>query len=49
MIAALDLNLLVVLDTVLREKSVVQASRRLHVTPSAISNSLAKLRASLVS
>jgi DNA-binding transcriptional LysR family regulator len=41
------LNLLVVLDTVLREKSVVQASRRLHVTPSAISNSLAKLRAML--
>ena len=43
-IASLDLNLLVVLDTVLREKSVAQAARRLHVTPSAISNSLAKLR-----
>jgi DNA-binding transcriptional LysR family regulator len=46
-ISSIDLNLLVVLDTVLREKSVAQAARRLHVTPSAISNSLAKLRAAL--
>jgi DNA-binding transcriptional LysR family regulator len=46
-IASLDLNLLLVLDTVLREKSVVRAARRLHVTPSAISNGLAKLRVAL--
>jgi len=43
-IPTLDLNLLVVLDTVLRERSVAQAAKRLHVTPSAISNGLAKLR-----
>ncbi|MBZ4422493.1 LysR family transcriptional regulator [Myxococcus sp. RHSTA-1-4] len=46
-LAALDLNLLLVLDTVLAERSVVRAARRLHVTPSAISNSLARLRAAL--
>jgi DNA-binding transcriptional LysR family regulator len=46
-IANLDLNLLLVLDTVLRERSVAQAAQRLHVTPSAISNGLAKLRSSL--
>lgn len=40
----LDLNLLVVLDTVLSERSVVRAARRLHVTPSAVSNALARLR-----
>lgn len=43
----LDLNLLLVLDTVLSEGSVVRAGRRLHVTPSAISNALARLRAAL--
>ena len=43
----MDLNLLLVLDTVLRERSVALAARRLHVTPSAISNGLAKLRAAL--
>ena len=43
----LDLNLLVVLETVLAERSVVRAARRLHVTPSAISNSLARLRHAL--
>ncbi|NNC02203.1 LysR family transcriptional regulator [Corallococcus exiguus] len=43
-IAALDLNLLLVLHTVLTERSVVRAAERLHVTPSAISNSLARLR-----
>lgn len=47
MLAQLDLNLLVVLDTVLGERSVARAARRLHVTPSAISNSLARLRAAL--
>jgi DNA-binding transcriptional LysR family regulator len=46
-LAALDLNLLLVLDTVLAERSVVRAARRLHVTPSAISNSLARLRSVL--
>ncbi len=46
-IASLDLNLLLVLDTVLRERSVAGAARRLHVTPSAISNALAKLRVAL--
>src|SRR5258708_35392276 len=35
------------LDTVLVERSVVRAARRLHVTPSAISNALARLRAAL--
>jgi len=43
-LATLDLNLLLVLDTVLVERSVVRAARRLHVTPSAISNALARLR-----
>src|SRR5580704_14845314 len=43
----LDLNLLVTLETVLAERSVVRAAHRLHVTPSAISNSLARLRHAL--
>src|SRR5262245_8153865 len=34
-------------DTVLAERSVVCAARRLHVTPSAVSNGLARLRAAL--
>ena len=46
-LGALDLNLLLVLDTVLAERSVVRAARRLHVTPSAVSNALARLRAAL--
>jgi DNA-binding transcriptional LysR family regulator len=46
-ISQLDLNLLVVLDAVLAERSVVRAARRLHVTPPAISNALARLRAAL--
>ncbi|RKH74657.1 LysR family transcriptional regulator [Corallococcus aberystwythensis] len=46
-IAAVDLNLLLVLHTVLTERSVVRAAERLHVTPSAISNSLARLRSVL--
>jgi DNA-binding transcriptional LysR family regulator len=46
-IAALDLNLLLILDTVLAQRSVVRAARRLHVTPSAVSNALARLRAAL--
>lgn len=43
-IKALDLNLLRVLAMVLREGSATGAARRLHVTQSAISNSLARLR-----
>ncbi|WIG94908.1 LysR family transcriptional regulator [Myxococcus sp. SDU36] len=46
-ISAIDLNLLVVLDAVLTERSVARAARRLHVTPSAISNALARLRVAL--
>jgi DNA-binding transcriptional LysR family regulator len=46
-LSAFDLNLLLVLDTVLAERSMVRAARRLHVTPSAISNALARLRAAL--
>jgi len=46
-LAALDLNLLFILDTVLAERSVVRAAKRLHVTPSAVSNALARLRAAL--
>jgi DNA-binding transcriptional LysR family regulator len=46
-ISRLDLNLLRVLDAVLSERSVVRAARRLHVTPSAISNALARLRSEL--
>ncbi len=46
-LASLDLNLLVVLDTVLSEQSVARAAQRLHVTPSAISNALARLRVAL--
>ena len=46
-LAALDLNLLLMLDTVLSERSVVRAARRLHVTPSAVSNGLARLRGAL--
>jgi len=46
-LSSLDLNLLLVLDTVLAERSVARAARRLHVTPPAISNALARLRAAL--
>ena len=46
-IPSIDLNLLVVLDTVLAERSVARAAQRLHVTPSAISNALARLRLAL--
>lgn len=40
----LDLNLLVVLDELLREQSVTRAARRLGRTPSAVSHALARLR-----
>lgn len=40
----LDLNLLVVLDTLIAEQNVSRAAERLNLTQPAISNSLAKLR-----
>lgn len=43
-ISSIDLNLLLVLHTVLVEGNVSRAAERLHVTPSAVSNSLARLR-----
>ncbi len=43
----LDLNLLVALDTLLAERSVTRAAERLHLTQSAVSNALARLRATL--
>lgn len=43
-IQSLDLNLLRVLHTVIGERNVARAAARLHVTPSAVSNSLARLR-----
>jgi DNA-binding transcriptional LysR family regulator len=46
-ISSLDLNLLLTLHTVLAERSVARAAARLHVTPSAISNALARLRSVL--
>jgi DNA-binding transcriptional LysR family regulator len=39
-----NLNLLVALDALLHERSVTAAARRAHVTPSAMSHSLAQLR-----
>jgi DNA-binding transcriptional LysR family regulator len=46
-LSTLDLNLLLVLDAVLAERSVARAAQRLHVTPPAISNALARLRDAL--
>lgn len=43
-LSSFDLNLLLVLDAVLTEGSVAKAASRLHVTPSAVSNALARLR-----
>jgi len=43
-LSALDLNLLLVLEAVLSERSVARAAQRLHVTAPAISNALARLR-----
>jgi DNA-binding transcriptional LysR family regulator len=43
-ISNVDLNLLVVLHAVLEEQSAAKAAKRLHVTPPAISNALARLR-----
>src|SRR5258706_9253119 len=38
---------MLVLHTVLAERNVARAARRLHVTPSAVSNALARLRVAL--
>jgi DNA-binding transcriptional LysR family regulator len=46
-IEAIDLNLLLVLHTVLDERNVARAAARLHVTPSAVSNALARLRGAI--
>jgi DNA-binding transcriptional LysR family regulator len=43
-LSGIDLNLFVVLAVVLSERGVTRAAKRLHVTPSAVSNSLARLR-----
>src|SRR5437762_3308471 len=43
-VADLDLNLLRVLHAVLSERSATRAARQLHVTQSAVSNSLSTLR-----
>ena len=40
----LDLNLLVALDALLTERSVTRAAQRLHLSPSATSDALARLR-----
>jgi DNA-binding transcriptional LysR family regulator len=46
-ILSIDLNLMLVLHTVLAERSVARAAERLNVTPSAVSNALARLRDAL--
>ena len=43
-LAAVDLNLLVVLDAVMTERSVSRAARRLHLTQPAVSHALGRLR-----
>jgi hypothetical protein len=40
----LDLNLLVALDALLVERSITRAAERLHLSPSATSGALARLR-----
>ncbi|MCA9688355.1 MAG: LysR family transcriptional regulator [Myxococcales bacterium] len=44
-LSAMDLNLLVVVDAVLRERSATLAAARLHLTQSAVSNALGRARA----
>jgi DNA-binding transcriptional LysR family regulator len=46
-LSSIDLNLLLVLHMVLLEQNVGRAAGRLHVTPSAVSNALARLRDAL--
>ncbi|MEG3762798.1 HTH-type transcriptional regulator YidZ [Escherichia coli] len=44
-ITTLDLNLLLCLQLLMQERNVTKAAKRINVTPSAVSKSLAKLRA----
>lgn len=44
-LTSLDLNLLLCLQLLMQERSVTKAAKRMNVTPSAVSKSLAKLRA----
>jgi DNA-binding transcriptional LysR family regulator len=46
-LSSLDLNLFVVLHVVLEEGSATRAAKRLHVTQSAVSNAIARLRTAL--
>jgi len=46
-ITSLDANLLLVLHLVLQEQSATRAAKRLHLTQSAVSNALARLRTQL--
>src|SRR5216110_2585273 len=46
-LSAIDVNLFVVLRAVLAERSATRASQQLHVTQSAVSNALARLRQQL--
>lgn len=46
-LSEIDLNLLLVLHAVLEQRSVAAAAHTLHVTPSAVSNALARLRSVL--
>jgi DNA-binding transcriptional LysR family regulator len=46
-LASLDLNLLVILDVLLAERSVTRAARRLRLSQPAVSNALARLRSAL--
>ena len=39
-----DLNLLVILDILLQERSVSRSAQRLHLTPSSVSHALGRLR-----
>lgn len=43
-LASVDLNLLVLCDVVLRERNVARAARTLHLSPSAVSHGLSRLR-----
>ena len=46
-LSSIDLNLMLMLHVVLLEQNVARAAGRLHVTPSAVSNALARLRDAL--
>src|SRR2546423_216501 len=46
-LSAFNTNLLIVLDAVMAERSATRAARRLHLSQSAVSNALARLRGQL--